>query len=253
MSAAASLLAVSSVIAGGAISAKHLNDEPLVTDRPDFTESSLVVPKGRTQLEMGYTYRDFDGDSLHQVPELLVRVGTGRGAELRLGLPSYGMAKVDDREISGFGDTYLGMKIQPGPLGNGDGFALIPGVVFPSGRGPLTSGQTDAELRVVWSRDLSEKQAIAAMAHGLWTRDERGERNGVFQQTVSYSQALNGRASAFYEYAGIFANLKAPTHILHGGVAVRLNQNEQWDIHLGLTFSGSDRNPFIGFGYAMRR
>lgn len=145
------------------------------------------------------------------------------------------------------------MKIQPGPLSNGDGFALIPGVIFPSGRGPLSSGQTDAELRVVWSRDLTDKSAIAAMAHGLWTCDERGERIGVFQQTVSYSQALNGRASAFYEYAGIFANRQAPTHILHAGVAVRLNQNEQWDIHLGSTLFGSERNPFIGFSYAIRR
>ena len=35
-------------------------DEPLVTDRPDFTESSTTVGQGVVQLEMGYT---FTGDS----------------------------------------------------------------------------------------------------------------------------------------------------------------------------------------------
>ena len=30
--------------------------EPLVTDRPDFTESTDAVPRGHFQLEMGYTF-----------------------------------------------------------------------------------------------------------------------------------------------------------------------------------------------------
>ena len=30
--------------------------EPLVTDRPDFTESTLTVPFGHVQLETGYTF-----------------------------------------------------------------------------------------------------------------------------------------------------------------------------------------------------
>ena len=31
-------------------------DEPLVTDRPDFTEASSTVGRGVAQLEFGYTY-----------------------------------------------------------------------------------------------------------------------------------------------------------------------------------------------------
>lgn len=36
-------------------------DEPLVTDRPDFTEASSVVGLGVAQLEIGYTY-SFDDE-----------------------------------------------------------------------------------------------------------------------------------------------------------------------------------------------
>src|SRR5215211_357483 len=52
-------------------------DEPLASDRPDFTEASTTVGRGVTQLEMGYTFfRDSDGQSrrrAHSFPELLAR------------------------------------------------------------------------------------------------------------------------------------------------------------------------------------
>ena len=54
-------------------------DEPLVTDRPDFTESSSTVGRGVNQLEMGYTYtHDEAGTTSTQsqsYPEFLWRAG----------------------------------------------------------------------------------------------------------------------------------------------------------------------------------
>ena len=54
-------------------------DEPLVTDRPDFTEASSTVGLGVAQLEFGYTYV-FDDDGTvstksHSYPETLLRYG----------------------------------------------------------------------------------------------------------------------------------------------------------------------------------
>ena len=36
---------------------------PIETDRPDFTESSATIPKGRWQLETGYTIQRAQGTS----------------------------------------------------------------------------------------------------------------------------------------------------------------------------------------------
>jgi hypothetical protein len=51
--------------------------EPLVTDRPDFTESAEAVPYGHFQLAVGYTFT-FDRESKdrvrdHTAPEILLR------------------------------------------------------------------------------------------------------------------------------------------------------------------------------------
>src|SRR3989304_2578862 len=59
----------------------------ITTDRPDQTESSLVLPPGYVQLETGWTHvdddehgEDFESDS---VPETLLRYGMGNRLELR--------------------------------------------------------------------------------------------------------------------------------------------------------------------------
>ncbi len=64
-------------------------DQPLASDRPDFTEASSTVGAGVVQVETGYTlvYDDARPRTLeHSFPEALVRVGVWRDwLELRLG------------------------------------------------------------------------------------------------------------------------------------------------------------------------
>ncbi len=65
-------------------------DEPLVTDRPDFTEASSTVGRRVAQIETGYTfvYDDNEADSsvlrAHNAPEILLRYGMTENIELRL-------------------------------------------------------------------------------------------------------------------------------------------------------------------------
>ena len=41
--------------------------EPMVTDRPDFTESTSTVMPGVYQLEAGYTFARFGRTDTHQI------------------------------------------------------------------------------------------------------------------------------------------------------------------------------------------
>ena len=44
-----------------ALLARHQVAPPITTDRPDFTESSMVVPLGSVQVETGLTTVSDDG------------------------------------------------------------------------------------------------------------------------------------------------------------------------------------------------
>ena len=67
--------------------------EPLITDRPDFTESTDAIPAGHFQLEAGYTFT-YDREHTdrvrdHAAPEFLLRIGVIDDVELRLGWQGY--------------------------------------------------------------------------------------------------------------------------------------------------------------------
>jgi hypothetical protein len=45
------------------------SDPEIVTDRPDITESAIVVPKGSLQFESGLTWTSDDGQAAVDLPE----------------------------------------------------------------------------------------------------------------------------------------------------------------------------------------
>ncbi len=133
-------------------------DEPLVTDRPDFTESTEAVPAGHFQLEAGYTFTlDSEGKArarAHSVPELLLRIGVVEGFELRIGWDGYswtdeqfegrtrGGRRVPRTDWSQGGhDMSLGFKHklieQDGLLPH---FGVIGAITIPSGSTGISSG-----------------------------------------------------------------------------------------------------------------
>jgi hypothetical protein len=87
--------------------------EPLVTDRPDFTESAETVARGRVQVEGGYTFTEREAEDEQSLGEVLVRVGLSQRFELRLGLDSW--VHLDPagpgRGTEGFADPSVGAKL----------------------------------------------------------------------------------------------------------------------------------------------
>ena len=61
----------------------------IVTDRPDITESSIVVPKGSLQAESGLTLTSDHGWRTVDLSETLLRLGVESRTELRLVVPDY--------------------------------------------------------------------------------------------------------------------------------------------------------------------
>ena len=94
--------------------------EPLVTDRPDYTESSSTVGQGVVQLETGYTFTYDDKDTgktaEHSFPEALWRIGMfAEWFELRIacnwGASAENVFGGPTTNLNGAEDLYLGAKL----------------------------------------------------------------------------------------------------------------------------------------------
>jgi hypothetical protein len=91
----------------------------IVTDRPDITESSIVIPAGGVQVENGLTWTADHGQRTADAPQSLPRVGVGGRTEVRLGIPDYVYSLGRHQPRYGFTDVSVGVKQQPESTGNG--------------------------------------------------------------------------------------------------------------------------------------
>jgi hypothetical protein len=226
-------------------------DGPIETDRPDFTEAATVVPRGRLQIESGFTALRQRGARSVGLPETLFRGGVDGRWEWRLGLPSYFDAREGATSLRGFGDTYLGAKFQLGPTKSGLDISLIPAVMLPEGRAGLRSEAATPEIKLCLARDLSEKHTLSAMLYGAWPKEE-GRRNATLQSTLSLSTALSERLGAFTEYAGTFARRGDSEHLAHLGLTYQPTSEMQWDIHFGFGNGSGGSSRFIAGGFSIR-
>ena len=202
-------LAAVPALAGDAEKKAELN-----TDRPDFTESSVTVPRGRLQLESGLTWSDEPGGSeVLNGPEMLFRYGLFDKTELRLIPPDYFRVRGRGR-ASGWGDAAVGVKQQLGPVGGWD-FALIAHATIPT-EGRFSSGRMDPEVAFTWSRDLNDRFSLAGLIGFFWPT-EGGDRNFTLVPTISLAYSLGGRWGTFLEYAAEFPESGGDIHLLHHG------------------------------------
>src|SRR5580692_11178410 len=61
----------------------------IATDRPQITNSSIVVPCGSLQFENGFQETGNGGQRSYDFPETSVRLGVANKTELRLTVPNY--------------------------------------------------------------------------------------------------------------------------------------------------------------------
>jgi len=243
----------------------------LVTDRPDFTESTVTIPRGRAQLEAGYTFTyDKEKDVRtkdHTFPELLLRVGLADDLELRIGWAGWSLARemthepsragrrvsVESRDNGGT-DMSLGLKFH---LLDQDGwvpdFGVIVAADLPTGAGGKTSGDVDPFLGLLWAYDLTDRWALAGNVNLAVPTSERGR---FFQTSASVSAAfaLTDELGAYVEYFGFYPNDRGAdaAHSLNGGFTYLITDNFQIDVLAGFGLNEEADDFFAGAGFAWR-
>jgi hypothetical protein len=224
---------------------------PISTDRPAVTDSSVVVPAGSLQAENGFLETRYQGQSVLDGPETLVRFGVAKRTELRLTLPDYFRNLNTGSSGSGFGDLAIGLKQQLGPTPGGFDVSAVLFLSFPTGADGISSGGYDPGLQVPWSRALSANWTAAGMFSVYWPTHGRS-RNVTGEGTFLFDRQLTAPWDAFVEYAGDFPEMGGPRHLLHFGTALKIAKRHQLDFHVGVGLSSAAVDHFIGIGYSFR-
>jgi hypothetical protein len=224
--------------------------EPIATDRPAVTNSSVVVPPGSVQVENGFLETSSQGQSVVDGPESLVRFGIVKRTELRFTVPDY-FHNLTTGGGSGFGDFAFGVKRQLGPTPGKFDVSVILFLSFPTGASGVSSGGYDPGLQVPWSRALSANWTAAGMFSVYWPTQGR-TRNVTGESTFLFDRQLTKPWDAFVEYAGDFPEVGGPRHLLHFGTALKIGKQQQIDFHVGVGLSSAAVDHLIGIGYSFR-
>jgi hypothetical protein len=242
-------------------------EEPLASDRPDFTEASSTVGKGRIQLEAGYTFVRDRAAGLtttnHSYPEALLRIGAfAEWLEFRIG-QNFGQTQMAGLgapfNASGADDLYLGVKLglteQHRILPES---ALILQTTVPTGHREFTDGRVLPGFNLLYGWDIIPDRLTAGgstQANGAIDDLEHGYVQLAQSLTVGYG--LTDKLSAYTEWFAFFpAGAIAPgvgsQHYFDGGFTYRVTPNFQLDIRAGVGLSHHSEDYFVGSGFAVR-
>ena len=236
-------------------------NEPLVTDRPDFTEASSTVGRGVAQLEMGYTYfSDNDGTTrtiTNSYGEPLLRYGVlANWLEMRVGWNVADEA-INGVRNSGTDDLYLGMKIGLTPqAGILPEMAVIPQMTVPTGGSAFTGGSTLGGLNWLYAWDVTDRittggstqfnQAVDGVTSDFYTE---------WAQSWTIGYSITDRVGAYSEYFGLYpyaATTVKPENYFNGGFTYLLTNNVQFDIRAGVGLNDAADDFFTGAGLTIR-
>lgn len=240
-------------------------DEPLVTDRPDFTEASSTVGRGVAQIEFGYTYT-YNSDAGESVRsqsfgEPLLRYGIlADWLELRVAL-----FPVDERtstagvsnSTGGTEDLYLGFKIgltpQEGILPE---MAVIPQMTVPTGSSAFTADEVLPGLNWIYAWEVNDFISTGGSTQFNRTTDEgTGNAYTEWAQSWTVAYTLTDNLGAYTEWFAFFphsADTATPEHYFNGGFTYLLSSDVQWDIRAGTGLNNAADDYFLGTGLSVR-
>lgn len=233
--------------------------EPLVTDRPDFTESSSSVGAGVIQLEAGTTYFETSGGfDVWTLGEVLVRWGVIEKLELRFVLPTYSWERGGGDSSSGFLGTSVGFKYDL-KEGTGSGFiggmeaAVIASTTVPTGTADYSSSAWQPSAVASASWELGPSVGLGANL-GLGRPSNGEERFTSLWLSAALGVGITDTTSVFFELFGFDREEDRGPNTLtfQTGVVYLLSPDLQLDLRAARRLSGEGVNVLIGAGVSWR-
>jgi len=216
-------------------SSQFILAQGIVTDRPDQTESSSTVQKGKIQIETGILveFREDDLISERQLllPTTLFRLGVSRTFEIRV---LSQLESVEDQNsattINGISDIELGTKIQLVQKDNvNTEMAFISHLVIPTGSKQLSNDKFGTINKLSISHELDEKIALGYNVGYNYL----GFGDGDLTYSMALGYSLSDTIGLYIEPYGEVINLSDHEANFDAGITYLLKSNFQLDFSFG--------------------
>lgn len=223
---------------------------PIETDRPDVTNSSVVVPQRSWQSENGVNLSRRNGDTTFDGTDSRVRFGMAPCLEILVDVPSY-FAALHGAHNSGFSDAAPAVKWQVSPMPGTFDLAATFGAALPTGTRAIAGRGVQPYLQWPWSWDLGGGWSLAGMLTNTFAPADASNRIST-QTTLLIERAIAERAFVFVEYAGDYRVHGGPALLLNTGGGYRITRTQQIDFHVGIGLNDKAPAYILGVGYSVR-
>ncbi len=240
-------------------------DEQISTDRPDFVESSLVVGKGRFQIETGFASernkRNGDKERLNSTPTLL-RYGIGDAWELRLETDGVLHSRIQTANPfsitteNGYADVSLGVKwhVSDGDESGRPGIAWLLHFDVDSGSSSFRGDGVRPSLRAVAEWELPGDWSVGVMPGVFSEVNAAGQHyiGGIAAVTVGKGWTETFRT--FIELAGqqLTSNKNGGNIVTYDvGAAYLINHDTQIDF--ALSWGATRQTPDSQWGIGLSK
>jgi len=243
----------------GVIMVKAQTEKPeIVTDRPDQTEASVLVPRGGLQVETGFVFEKDREDNVEKsnftYNTTLIKYGVNEFLELRLITEFLGeraqVAEDPVSKVQGFSPLALGVKIK---LADEKAFwpqaAFIGHINLKSGSKEFAPSYTAAAFRFTFAHTLSEKFALSYNLGAAWDGETP---EAAFLYTLSLGYTITDRLGAFVEGYSFFPEDNKADNRIDTGITYKFSPVVQWDVSAGVGLSRNAPDSFLSTGISFR-
>ncbi|MCC2667771.1 MAG: hypothetical protein K0Q72_242 [Armatimonadetes bacterium] len=240
--------------------------EPLITDRPDITESSSVVGPGRFQIETG-VLRDYRSNGRSDERGLstptLLRLGLNRRWEARLETDGYSRVRSYSpgsgvQRTTGYAQLAPGLKYHIQDPREGSmrpSLGVIGHLNVPSASSDFRSRKLTGDVKLAADWDLAPKWSLGANAGILINEDDTSEVFTSGLLTTTLGRELTERLRSFIEVV-----VQSPERaggstalIVDGGFTYLVNADTQLDVAVGTGLAGrTAADMFWTLGFSRR-
>ena len=245
-------LGVVTLTAGAAVASESCPQpgSEIATDRPDVTNSSLVVPKGSFQQENGVNISNGNGGQQFDGTNTRLRFGFAQCLEVLIDVPTY-FAGLSSRADSGSTNVAPALKWQISPAPGKVDLSATFGAGLPTGTRAIVGPGVQPYVQFPWSWELTGGWGLSGMLTNFFSPADPINRLTT-QATLVIEREFGKQAFAFVEYVRDHPDRGAVRHLINSGAGYRITNTQQIDFHVAVGLNDNSPSYIFGIGYSFR-